>query len=68
LVWSNFEDWFHFILDVGKKKKQYAQITYLELTKFMYSWFDFKKNGNIPIVDNVREFLVWWRLRLGGSN
>jgi hypothetical protein len=50
--WSNFEDWFNFIPN-ARKKKQYTQVTYFELTNFLYSWFDFKKNEGIPLVNNA---------------
>jgi hypothetical protein len=50
------------------EKKQYAQVTYLELTEFLYSWFDFKKNGSIPLVGNAQEPPVWWRFCPVGSN
>jgi hypothetical protein len=52
LVLLDFENWFHFISNVGNKK-QYAQVTHPELTKFLYSWFDFKKNESIPFVSNA---------------
>jgi hypothetical protein len=67
LVEVDFENWFHFISN-GGKKEQYAQVTYLEQTKFMYSWCDFKKNEGILLVNNARKPLVWWRLSPWGSN
>jgi hypothetical protein len=67
LVWSNFEDWFNFISDAGKKK-QYAQVIYLKLIDFLYLWSNFRNNGDTFLVDNAQKPLVWWTLHPRGSN
>jgi hypothetical protein len=44
LVQLDFEDWFN-VIPNARKKEQYAQVTYPELTNFLYSWSDLKNNG-----------------------
>jgi len=46
----------------------YAFETYLDLTNFVWSWGDYKKNKDIPLVGNDYMGSSNWNLGLGGAS
>lgn len=68
LVSKDLVDFYNLISNVRKKKEFYIIDTYLALIKFLWSWPKFREKKGISLVGPEHDCIVWWRLRLGGSN
>jgi len=66
-MWKDFEDFYKVIASTGFLW-EHALANFLALTQFSFSWVEFKKSRNVPLLRLNFEPPTPWKLGPGGEN